>query len=98
MYYVELVITMPNAEPAVKAKRDRHVVIYDANFRRGEPGEQCYYGVIKDNYGDAKLLEASDRAWRGKPEVPPARVMWRSLFPAASKVEVDNVWVCERMK
>ena len=50
-----------------------------------------------DNYGEAKLLEASDRTWLGKPQPPPARAMWRSLFPAAAKVEVDNVWLCERV-
>ncbi len=71
------------------------MVVYDANFRRSD-GERRFYGVIKDNYGPAKLLEASDRAWRGKPEPPPARGMWRSLFPAAAKVEIDNAWLCER--
>ena len=40
---------------------DRHVVIYDANFRRRQ-GERRFFGAIKDNYGPAKLLEASDRA------------------------------------
>ena len=69
--------------------------MYDANFRRCE-GDQRFDGVIKDNYGAAKLLDAGDRAWRGKPEPPPARVMWCSLFPAAAKVEVDNVWLCKR--
>jgi hypothetical protein len=63
---------------------DRHVVVYDANFRRCD-GEQCFYGVIKDNYGPAKLLAASDRAWLGRPQPPPARAMWRSLFPSAAK-------------
>ena len=48
------------------------MVIYDAGFRRSER-DRDFYGAIKDNYGDAKLLEACDRAWRGKPEVPPAR-------------------------
>ena len=74
---------------------DRHVVVYDANFRRRE-GERQFYGVIKDNHGAAKLLDASDRAWLGKPQPPPARAMWRSLFLAAAKVEVVNVWLCER--
>ena len=96
MYYTELLITMAKTEPAAKAKVDRHVVIYDAGFRRSEGG-RCFYGVIKDNCGDAKKLEASDRAWLGKPAPPPARAMWCSLFPAAAKVEVDNVWVCERV-
>ena len=73
---------------------DRHVVVYDANFRRRE-GERQFYGVIKDNYGPAKLLDASDRAWLGKPQPPPARAMWCSLFPAAAKVEVVNAWLCE---
>ena len=73
---------------------DRHVVVYDANFRRCD-GEQCFYGVIKDNYGPTKLLAASDRAWLGRPQPPPARAMWRSLFPSAAKVEVDNAWLCE---
>ena len=36
MYYVELVITMPKAEAPAKAKVDRHVVVYDANFRRSD--------------------------------------------------------------
>ena len=94
MYYTELVITMPKQEPVARAKVDRHVVVYDASFRRSE-GEQCFYGAIKDNYGAAKLLDASDRAWLGKPAPPPARAMWRSLFPAAAKVEVDNAWICE---
>ena len=44
---------------------DRHVVVFDANFRRRE-GERRFCGAIKDNYGPAKLLEASDRAWLGK--------------------------------
>ena len=83
-----------SAVAAARAKVDRHVVVYDASFRRSE-GEQCFYGAIKDNYGAAKLLDASDRAWLGKPAPPPARVMWRSLFPAAAKVEVDNAWICE---
>ena len=74
---------------------ERHVVVYDANFRRRE-GERHYCGVIKDNYGPAKLLDASDRAWLGKPQPPPARAMWRSLFPAAAKVAVVNAWLCER--
>ena len=55
MYYTELVITMPKQEPVARAKVDRHVVVYDASFRRSE-GEQCFYGAIKDNYGAAKLL------------------------------------------
>ena len=71
------------------------MVIYDANFRRRE-GAQSFAGAIKDNHGVAKLLQASDRAWLGKPQPPPARTMWRSLFPAAAKVEVDNAWLCER--
>jgi hypothetical protein len=53
--------------------------------------------VIKDNYGPTKLLAASDRAWLGKPQPLPARAMWRSLFPAAAKVEVDNAWLCKPM-
>ena len=64
---------------------------------RRSQGERLFYGAIKDNYGDAKLLEACDRVWRGKPEVPQARAMWRSLFPAAAKVEVANAWLCERV-
>ena len=71
------------------------MVVFDANFRRRQ-GERCFYGAIKDNYGPAKLLDASDRAWLGKPQPPPARAMWASLFPAAAKVEVVNAWLCER--
>ena len=93
LYYVELKITMAKEGGG---RVDRHVVIYDAGFRRSQ-GERLFYGAIKDNYGDAKLLEACDRVWRGKPEVPPARAMWRSLFPAAAKVEVANAWLCERV-
>ena len=71
------------------------MVVYDANFRRFD-GEQRFYGVIKDNYGPAKLLTESDRAWLGKPQPPAARAMWCSLFPAAAKVEVANAWLCQR--
>ena len=49
----------------------------------------------KDNAGDVKLLEARDREWAGKPEVPPARGVFDSLFPDAAKVEVVNAWLCE---
>ena len=93
LYYVELKITMAKE---AGGRVDRHVVIYDAGFRRSER-DRDFYGAIKDNYGDAKLLDACDRAWRGKPEVPPARALWRSLFPAAAKVEVVNAWLCERV-
>ena len=78
VYYVELMITMPKAKASAKAKVDRHVVVFDADFRRCD-GELRFYGVIKDNYGAAKLLQSSDRAWLGKPQPPPARAMWRSL-------------------
>ena len=61
------------------------MVLYDADFRRRQ-GERCFYGAIKDNYEPAKLLEASDREWLGKPQPPPARATWRSLFPATAKV------------
>ena len=81
-------------EPGTRAKVDRHVVIYDVSFRRSGR-ERYFYGAIKDNYGAAKLLDASDRAWLGKPAPPPARAMWRSLFPAAAKEEVGNAWICE---
>ena len=57
VYYVELKITMPKSESANRHVL-RHVVVYDANFRRCD-GEQSFYGVIKDNYGAAKLLAAS---------------------------------------
>ena len=93
IFYVELKITMPMAQGETRARVDRHVVVYNANFRRGS----SVFGVIKDNYGSAKVLDARDRVWLGKPQPPPARAMWRSLFPAAAKVEVDNVWICERM-
>ena len=61
-------------------------------------------GVVDDQrlellaplHGAAELLDASDRAWLGKPQPPPARAMWRSLFLAAAKVEVVNVWLCKR--
>ena len=93
MYYVELKIMMPME---ADGRVDRHVVVYDAGFRRSER-DRHFYGAIKDNYGDAKLLDACDRTWRGKPDMPPARAVWRSLFPAAAKVEVANAWFCERM-
>jgi len=96
LFWVELVITMPKQSSAAAAKVDRHVVVYDADFRRVDGGQR-FYGAIKDNYGEAKLLEACDRAWVGKPQPPPARALWRSLFPAAAKVEVDNAWLCERV-
>ena len=95
-YYVELKLTMPKEPGTVTAKVDRHVVVYDASFRRVE-GERYFCGVFKDNYGAAKLLEASDRAWLGKPHAPAARAVFRSIFPAAAKVEVDNAWLCDRV-
>ena len=90
-YYVELVLSMP-AEEGKPPEKDRHVVVYDADFRDSE--DDCY-GLIKDNHGPAKRLYASDRAWRGKPEPPPARDVFKSLFPRAAKVAVDNAWRCQ---
>ena len=77
------------AEKGAKAATDRHVVVYDAEYRDGD----CY-GLIKDNAGPAKRLYASDREWAGKPDPPPARRMFVSLFPRAAKVQVDNAWLC----
>ena len=53
---------------------DRHVVVYDANFRRRE-GERQFYGVIKDNHGAAKLLERCERS----------RVAWEATAAARAR-------------
>ena len=90
-YWVELVLTMP-ASKGVPAKTDRHVVAFDADFRDGD-----VYGLIIDNAGPAKRLNASDRAWPGKPTPPPARRVFESLFPGAAKVAVANAWLCRRV-
>ena len=100
-YWVELVLTMPASKgvpaktvPAktVPAITDRHVVAFDADFRDGD-----VYGLIIDNAGPAKRLDASDRAWPGKPTPPPARRVFESLFPGAAKVTVANAWLCRRV-
>ena len=66
--------------------------------RRSEgPDGTVYYGVVKDNHGPAKMLDASDRAWEGKPSPPPARAVFNSIFPGASRVAVANAWLCDRM-
>ena len=87
-FYVELLLTMPAAK-GVKAKTDRHVVAYDADFRDGH-----VFGLLKDNAGPTKRLDGSDRLWAGKPAPPPARDAFASLFPGAARVSVDNAWLC----
>lgn len=72
VYYVELLIMMPKMEPTSQARVDRHVVVYDANFRRCD-GKQSFYGVIKDNYGAAKLLQSVERPRVAREAAAPAR-------------------------
>jgi len=95
LYFVELLLTMPKKAGETKAKTDKHAMVYDAHFRRTE-GERAFYGVLKDNHGDLKKLEERDRAWAGKPEPPPARAVFASIFPGAARVDLINVWLCER--
>ena len=91
-FFVELVLPMPAKGRARPAATDRHAVVYDADFRDG-----AHYGLVKDNVGDAKRLDESDRAWAaGQPAPPPARDVFDSLFPGAAKVVVDNAWLCRR--
>ena len=57
-------------------------------------------GIFRAHEGRRALVdgnEASDRAWLGKPHAPAARAVFRSIFPAAAKVEVDNAWLCDRV-
>ena len=88
VYYVELKITMANG------KSDRHVVVYDAGFRRAAVGSsQAVVGCLLDNKGPVKLLHDSDRK-RTPGSPPPAREAFRSIFPGAARVAVANAWMC----
>ena len=93
-YFVELKLQM-------LAEVLKHVVVYDADFRLAEhvdgQGRRrvnlC--GQIKDNDSTepAKLLDSDDRVLA---QPPPARAVFASLFPGATRVSIVNAWLCER--
>lgn len=69
---------------------DKHVVVLD--LHNHEINGTVYCGMIIDNHGPVKLIEFTDLIWLGKPDIPPVRLILKSIFPRSDRVCVRNVY------